>query len=269
MRTTSISASMLFALVTTLAGASALVGCSAADEAAADAAPDAGKKKKKASAKDSDDDKKPSKKGFSKDAGARDGGDAGAAEIEVGTDGGPPANPCKTPLAKGDLAIVEVLLTAKTGTGDKGEWIEIKNTRSCTVNIKGLQVSSPRTATIDDVATVTVDTYVAAGGRFLVASSTDPKVNGGLAGTVIAFAGNTSDVLGNGGDDISIELGPLGIDTFGFDITGLTPGESLAFPETCVAADRGNPALWKSAKHSWAAGMYGTPNAPNTDVTCS
>lgn len=267
MRITSVSASLL-ALVTTLAGAPALVACSAADEATADATPDAGKKKKRKS-KDSDDDKKPSLKGSSKDAGARDGGDAGVEDDGGDPDAGAPANLCKTPLAAGDLAIVEVLLAAKAGTGDRGEWIEIKNTRPCAVNIKGLEVSSPRTATVDDVATVTVDAYVAPGGRFLVASSTDPKVNGGLTGTLIAFAGNTSDVLGNAGDDISIHLGALAIDTFGFDITGLNPGESLAFPEACAVMDRGNPALWKAAKHAWASGMHGTPNAPNTDVTCN
>ena len=64
--------------------------------------------------------------------------DAADAAVDVAMDGG-----CASPLAAGDLAIVELMIASVAGTGDYGEWVEVASTEACTRNLRGLRGEVP------------------------------------------------------------------------------------------------------------------------------
>jgi hypothetical protein len=184
---------------------------------------------------------------------------------DAGTTG--PRRYCGPALAAGDLAIVEVMISSKAGSGDSGEWIEIQSTRDCWLKLKGVVVESPRGAAQSNVATIVDDFELAPRGTFVVADSTDPVKNHGLPGKVIAW--EATDVLKNDGDTITVRLGSVQIDTLTYPaFSNLTPGRAVSFPADCVAADRASWARWSLTFNEFSPGFKGTPNAPNDDVAC-
>jgi hypothetical protein len=174
---------------------------------------------------------------------------------------------CTTPIAPGDLVLRELMVASRGGVGDIGEWVEIVSTRSCRMNIKGIEVVSPRGAS-QDVASVTSDLWVLPGETLVVANTDDPNSNNNLPGTVITWSGHPGDVLRNSGDTVTIFLGTTVIDTLTYPDLFVTPGVSVTFPDDCNAQDRNDWNFWVDSNSSWANGLVGTPNAPNVDVTC-
>lgn len=191
-----------------------------------------------------------------------DGGPVDAGPVDAG-----PKVACASPLGPGDLAIAELMVSSRSGSGDEGEWIEIRSTRDCWLDVKGVSIASPRGATGMNVATIDEDFELAPGGTFVVAGSADPAKNHQLPGKVFAWA--ATDVLKNDGDTVRLELGATVIDAVTYPaFTNLTPGRSLAFPDDCAPADRADWQRWSLAFTAWSTGFQGTPNAPNADVTC-
>jgi hypothetical protein len=197
--------------------------------------------------------------------------DAGTPKVDGGTttDGGIVTKTfCATPLAAGDLAVVELLIASRTGSGDDGEWLEVQNTHAdCWLKLTGVTVESPRGLAQPNVATVTDGLELAPLGTFVVADSTDPLKNGGLKGTVFAF--NATDVLKNDGDSVLIKMGTTTIDTITYPgFSNLETGRTLSFPSDCKWTDRASWDRWSLSFDSWSAGKRGTPNAVNGDVAC-
>jgi hypothetical protein len=181
-------------------------------------------------------------------------------------DAGPQA-PCGDTPALGNLAIVELMISSRSGSGDVGEWAEVKNVTACTLKIKGVSVESPRGTAASNVATVTTDIELAPGASFLVADTADTAKNNGLTGTVITW--DDSDVLKNAGDTVIVKLGDVVIDKIDYpDLSTLSPGRSFAFPSDCPLADRQDWRRWSLTFNQYAPGFKGTPNAPNADVGC-
>lgn len=197
----------------------------------------------------------------------------GAAERPASRDGGG-GEPepivttyCGESVRAGDLAIVEVMISSRAGSGDPGEWIEIQNTRNCVLKLKGVSVTSPRGAAAPNVATVPDGLELAPRATFVVAGSADPALNHDIPGTVIAW--DTTDVLKNSGDTMTVNLGATVIDSLTYpSFTNITSGRALAFPSDCTAKDRANWDRWSLTFEEWAPGVKGTPNRPNTDVAC-
>jgi hypothetical protein len=196
---------------------------------------------------------------------ARSAGDGGA---DAG-DAGPATLPCSSSntISPGDLAIVELMIDSRSGMGDPGEWVEIRNQTACPINLQGITVESPRGAAAPDVAKVDGSVILAAGATFLAVDTTDATKNNGLTGTVIAW--NDTDVLKNSGDTVSVKLGTAVIDSVTYpDLSNLNPGRSFAFPADCPLSDRSDWRRWSLTFTEYAAGLQGTPNAPNSDVSC-
>jgi hypothetical protein len=195
--------------------------------------------------------------------------------------------PCPATFAEGDLRVVEFMITSKEGTGDVGEWVEIRNTRDCIVNVRNVKIESPRGSTSIDSVTVEEDIVLQPWGTFIVASNADPALNGGLPAPVVAFlaasGAATSDVLKNDGDSIKV-IAPDGtqLDRLVYpDIrqqNGTRPyGISYALPWNCDWAQRMDPVTpdlvntvhWSLSDRPYGAGgRKGTPNADNDDVSC-
>jgi hypothetical protein len=194
-----------------------------------------------------------------KEAGPADAGPADAGPI--------PKVYCDGPLAAGDLVLDELLVASRSGSGDDGEWVEIRSTRDCWLKLKGLTVASPRGAATTNQAQIAEDYELDPHGTFVVADSTDPLKNHGLPGKV--FAWDAADVLKNDGDVLKLELGATVIDTHTYPaFSNLTPGRSLAFPDDCAPGVRSDWTRWSLSFAEWKPTWKGTPNATNSDVAC-
>lgn len=173
---------------------------------------------------------------------------------------------CPTPLAAGDLVVVEIMVSSKSGSGDYGEWVEIKNTRDCWLKLDNVTVASPRGSAATD--SVTIDgVELSPGSTIVVADSLDTSKNHDLPGKV--FSWDASDVLKNDGDTILVKAGEVEIDKVTYPSLTITPGASIAFPSDCGADARTDWTKWTSATEAYGATFKGTPNAHNGDVTCN
>jgi len=200
--------------------------------------------------------------------GATDGG-GGAAEAAVTSgDGSAGAMACPTPLGPGDVVFDEVMISSVAGSSDRGQWLEVRSTRSCMLDLIGLHASAPHGQSFHTMD-VTTDTWLEPGGFFLIADSTDPTENGGLPGLVLAWTGSPADALHKTSDTVTLSVGTTILDSLTYPSKKRTVGTSMAFPADCSPSLRTDFASWKASTASWAQGLFGTPAAPNTDVTCA
>lgn len=203
-----------------------------------------------------------------KDAGGGGRSDAGAPVLDGGADGGVVTKTfCAGPLKAGDLAVVELMITSRAGSGDDGEWVEIQSTRDCWLNLEGVTIESPRGQATPDIARITGRFELAPNDTFVVADSLDPLKNHKLPGRVIAW--NATDVLKNDGDTIVVKSGATVIDTLTYPaFNNLTPGRALSFPVDCAWSHRATWERWSLTFTEWQPGFKGTPNTDNDDVAC-
>jgi hypothetical protein len=184
----------------------------------------------------------------------------------------PPLDPapdgaCTGPPAAGDLQIDEMMIQSVAGSGDYGEWIEVRSTLACTVDLRGLHGECPSGAKVR-VFDVTDDVWLPPLGTFVVADSGDRAIDHALPGTVTVWSGQPGDVLRNQGATVSLwERGAL-VDSVTYPALKLHAGASVAFPADCPASRRTDFAAWQTSTASWFPGFFGTPNAANLDVHC-
>jgi hypothetical protein len=174
---------------------------------------------------------------------------------------------CTTPLAGGTLLIDELMVDSVAGSGDYGQWFEVRSTATCEVDLRGLQGASAagsKVYTFD----VAYDLWLDPGGFFIVADSADPIVNHDLPGTVITWTGQPGDVLRKEGATITLSVGDVLVDTLTYPSVKWTIGASLEFPAGCPVSARSDFSNWQTSMASWFPGFLGTPNAANTDVSC-
>jgi hypothetical protein len=174
---------------------------------------------------------------------------------------------CSKPLASGDLVIDELMIESVAGTGDYGQWLEVRSTLGCALDLRGLHGECPRgkkVATFD----VTEDLWIPAFGTFLVADSSDPAINHDLPGTLIVWSGGPGDVLRKKGTTITIESGGVLVDTVTYPAFTLVVGVSVSFPSDCPDDVRSDWTNWQTSTFSWFPAFFGTPNAANDDVSC-
>jgi hypothetical protein len=198
-------------------------------------------------------------------AGPVDAGDAGYADA---SGAGAPMNACATPLAPGDLVFDEVMISSEPGSDDHGQWLEVRSTRACSVDLVGLHASAPHGQSAHTVD-VTSDVWIPPWGFFLIADSLDPTENDSLPGLVIAWAGSAADALHKTSDTITLSVGEVTLDTLTYPDKKRTVATSMAFPAGCPARARQDFASWVPSVASWTPGFFGTPNAPNSDVRCT
>ncbi len=178
-----------------------------------------------------------------------------------------PDGACAQPLAAGALRIDELMIASVAGTGDDGEWLEIESTLDCAANLNGLHGECPhgsKVATFD----VTSDLWIPPRATFVVADSNDPAINHDLPGVVVVWFGHLGDVLRNQGTTVTLLSNGTLVDSVTYPSLTLAVGDSIAFPASCDAGQRSDFSRWQRSTASWFPGFLGTPNAPNTDVTC-
>ena len=207
------------------------------------------------------------------DAGAADQGDPEAAQTdEVSLPPSPPFDPgeggvCPGSPAPGDLVVDELMIESVAGTGDHGEWLELRSTQACAMDIRGLHGDAPsgsRVRTFD----VVDDVWIPALGTLVVADSNSAILNHALPGPLVVWSGQPGDVLRNKGDTVTLRMNGLVVDSVTYPALTLAAGTSIAFPDDCAPSQRSDWTTWQPSVSSWFPGFFGTPNAPNTDVHC-
>ncbi|MBL8610681.1 MAG: hypothetical protein JNL38_25300 [Myxococcales bacterium] len=199
------------------------------------------------------------------DAGRPTPADAGAPK----PDGGATAKVyCTGALAAGDLRVVELMISSRAGSADTGEWVEIQSTRDCWLKLQGLRIESPRGATGVDFVTINSAFELPPNGIFLVADSLDATKNTGLP-TQNLFSFESSDVLKNEGDTVTIKMGATVIETRTYpQFSNLEAGRSISFPVDCAWSVIGDWARWSLTFDVYKPGFKGTPGIDNDDVAC-
>jgi hypothetical protein len=191
------------------------------------------------------------------------------------SDGGLPgafSERCTGRLGPGDLEIVELMIAAKAGSDDSGEWVEVRNPRGCTVALQGIVIESPRGSAAPgspvavDRVEIKADLELRPGASLLVGNRADAARDAKLSGNVVFFGVN--DVLKNEGDTVRVLLGESLLDAITYPRTSIPIGTSLSFPSNCDPTKRLDYTLWKPSVRSYANGMRGTPGLPNNDVRC-
>jgi hypothetical protein len=186
------------------------------------------------------------------------------------TEEGGDAAACPGSLAAGDLIIDELMIASQAGVGDHGEWVEVASTRDCALDLNGLFAEVPH-GKGTTLASVTTDVWLPPHGFFLIADSADPTENHNLPGTIFTWgSGTSSDVLKNSGDTLTLYTATVTIDMLTYPASAkLVDGASMAFPSDCDPSLRAEFGNWQPSLASWTPGFFGTPAAPNTDVTCA
>jgi hypothetical protein len=190
-----------------------------------------------------------------------------ASAPESGPWGDAPDGGCVQPLSPGALAIDELMIESVAGTGDYGEWLEVASTSSCALNLNGLHGDCPVGMKMHSFD-VTSDVWLLPGATFLVADSDDPVINHDLPGPLLPWTAEPGDVLRNKGGTVTLSLDDVVIDTLTWPALKLEVGVSVAFPSDCPLANRSDWGNWQMSTASWFPSFYGTPNAPNDDVSC-
>ena len=194
-----------------------------------------------------------------------DGGDA-STEAAVPADAGQDAG-CAEPPAPGDLVIDELMISSLSGTGDYGEWIEVRSTRDCALDLAGLHGECPNGAKVNSFDIVD-DRWISPRGTFVIADSSNPAIDHSLPGMLIVWLGSHGDVLRNKGGTITLMMDAAILDSVTYPALKLVIGASIAFPSDCPLTARSDWTQWQTSTSSWFPGFLGTPNAPNTDVHC-
>jgi hypothetical protein len=178
-----------------------------------------------------------------------------------------PVGACPAPPTAGDLLIDELMIESVAGTGDYGEWLEVRSTQPCVINLRGLHGECPSGAKVRTFD-VTDDTWLPSLSTFVVADTLDPAINHDLPGLLIAWAGRPGDVLRNKGATVSLRMQDTLVDSVTYPALRLTVGASTAFPADCPPSRRSDWTAWRTSSASWFPGFLGSPNAANVDVHC-
>lgn len=174
---------------------------------------------------------------------------------------------CTKALAPGDLAIVELMIASVAGSGDHGEWLEVRSTLDCAIDLRGLHGDCPLAGRVNSFDVID-ELWIPPGGSFLVVDSSSPVIDHELPGMYVAWSNEPGDVLRNLGSTVTLRMNGTLIDSVTYPSMKLTVGASVAFPSDCPPSTRADWSRWQTSKSSWFPGFFGTPNGPNVDVAC-
>ncbi len=161
------------------------------------------------------------------------------------------------PQAAGEVVITEIMYDPHDPLADeRGEWFELYNATDRVVDLVGCTVDAGGARTV--LGTMRTD----AGGRFVLARSSDAEANGGLAPDhLFEFP------LGNAGTTLTLTCIDVVVDAVAYDDGGAFPdarAHSIALdPAATDAAANDAGANWCRARPAYAEANHGTPGEAN------
>ncbi|MCO4760791.1 MAG: lamin tail domain-containing protein [Myxococcales bacterium] len=161
----------------------------------------------------------------------------------------------------GDLVISELMVRAKSGNGDNGEWIELTNISSVTIDLEGLELLY-KTSVKFKLTGKGKPLTIKPGGRFVIGRSSKSSDNFGatidLVQTVISMS--------NSGGKLTLKAGKTTLDAVSYEKAAVVLGSALQLSSDKMTAKGNDDAkAWCTATQSFgSAGKKGTPGAANT-----
>ncbi len=194
--------------------------------------------------------------------------DAGhdAGPMDAGHDAGPACPP--EPPTPTTLAITEIMIESRSGSGDYGEWFEVENLGSCPIDLTGVVIESPTGGGTPVTHTVSGGT-IPPGGYFVFAQSGDPAENHSLTYDYVYGAGTTGVVFNNSTDSLQLSLSGITLDGVMWGSTDFRVGASRQLSSTASPSANGDlsTSAWCDATDVYSmapGGPYrGTPGAAN------
>jgi hypothetical protein len=173
------------------------------------------------------------------------------------------------PPNPGDLIINEVMQNPSNVTDAYGEWFELYNTSSVTVDLDGCVAMDLDTDSFTFTQSMTYSTQIAPGQYYLACNDGDLADNGGLD-CDYSWAPYAQMYLGNSADELIIKCGEDEIDRIEWDGGTNWPDPSGASMQYGVpnSGDTSNNigANWaETTTSTYVTGDYGTPGACNDD----
>lgn len=157
----------------------------------------------------------------------------------------------------GDIVITEIMANPDAVPDATGEWFEIMNVTSSTIDIEGWRIKDD--GTDDHIITNGGPLYIDPGEILVLANNGNSTSNGGITPAYV-YSGVT---LGNSGDEI-ILLDPQSEEIDKVTYSGAATGKSLSLdPNHVDATDNDDPAFWCLASSVFGMGDYGTPGSMN------
>lgn len=161
-------------------------------------------------------------------------------------------------LVAGDLVISEFMTDPTMVADYRGEWFEVYNNTSDTINLKNLQILSGG----DTGFTVGTDALVAPSSYALFANRDTPSLNGGLPTPDVVYDYNICKFGAT--DSLTLKYNTTTIDTVSFNATSfpIVAGASASV-SSLDATDNNSGLYWCEATSSYGLGDFGTPKADN------
>ena len=162
-------------------------------------------------------------------------------------------------ISVGDLVITEIMWDPTTVADYRGEWIEIYNASSGSLNLNGLQINS----TGNTGHTVSSDLVVASGGQVLLNVRSTTSVNGGTTGD---YTYSYSEVNFGKNDSVTLVAGATTVDSVTYTFAGfpVANGKSITLsPSVLTATGNDSAANWCEATSTYGDGDFGTPGLTN------
>lgn len=160
----------------------------------------------------------------------------------------------------GDLVITEIMKDPDAVGQELGEWFEIYNASSSTIDLEYLEVRDDG----EDIFTVDESLLIDSGDYIVFGANISPSQNGGAH---VDFAYNYDDfVLGNGSDEIVLRNGGGEIDRVNYndtlfpDADGVSLSLDAGFYDATANDDGQN---WCESENAFGEGDLGTPAGPN------
>lgn len=166
-----------------------------------------------------------------------------------------------TPLVAGDLVVSEIMMNPATVADTTGEWFEIYNPGTMTVNLSGLTIETgSATDTID------TDVLVPGSGYALLALSSTTTENDSLPTPDFVYSGLSFDETS--ADSLSVIDSGTTIDAVAWDGSTWTVTEGYSWSldsGTLTATDNDSFTNWCNGAAMWtgAASNYGSPGVAN------
>lgn len=164
-------------------------------------------------------------------------------------------------IQPGELVITEIMNNPFIVGDNFGEWFEVKNTSTKTLDLNGLVIKDDGTES--HVVQAGMPLFVGPGGFFVFGINADPLVNGGVT---VGYAYLTF-FLGNTDDEVVLISNGVEVDRVNYDGGVLFPnpnGRSMSLdPAATTALDNDSGDNWCDGFTLFGAGDYGTPGAEN------
>lgn len=160
----------------------------------------------------------------------------------------------------GDLVFSELMVRAKSGTGDDGEWIELTNVSKASIDLEGLALVY-KGGTSVKLTGKGKPLTVKPGARFVIGRSTNAAKN---FGAKIDYV-QTQVAMSNSGATLDIKLGKVVIDAVKYTKSSVTLGVALQLSLSKIDAKSNDDIKsWCLATKGYGtSGLKGTPGTEN------